>query len=78
MLVKISNFEIISSSQQVEKNELLVDDDVDELEEEEERKKRKKEEQIEKEREARLKHLNEWKVILAVATCHFFMFILPS
>lgn len=47
---------------EVEKNELLVDDDVDELEEEEERKKRKKEEQIEKEREARLKHLNEWKV----------------
>ena len=51
---------ILFFSEQLEKNEVLNDDD-NEIEEEE-RRKRKKEQQIEKEREERLTHLNEWKV----------------
>lgn len=46
--------------QQAKKNEVLNDDGDDS--EEEERMKRKKEEQIEKEREERVKQLNEWRV----------------
>lgn len=46
---------------EADKKELLNDDD-DEIEEEEERRRRKRDERIEKEREERLKHLNEWKV----------------
>lgn len=52
---------------QAEKNELLKDDE-DEIEEEE-RKKRKRGEQLEKEREERLKHLSEWKV-MHHSDCH--------
>ena len=40
----------------------MLKDDEDEIEEEE-RKKRKREEQLEKEREERLKHLSDWKVM---------------
>ena len=56
-----SSIVIFIISWQAEKNELLKDDE-DEIEEEE-RKKRKREEQLEKEREERLKHLSEWKVM---------------
>lgn len=45
---------------EAKKNEMLNDDGDDV--EEEERMKRKREEQMEKERDERLKHLNEWKV----------------
>ena len=52
---------------QTKKNEMLNDDGDDV--EEEERMKRKREEQIEKEREERLKHLNEWKVTYSQTVC---------
>ena len=60
LYVRVIYIYFLISSVQAEKNELLNDDD-NEIEEEERRKK-KKEQQIEKEREERLTHLNEWKV----------------
>ena len=66
------NYGLFLFLQQAEKNELLKDDD-DEIEEEEKRK-RKREEQIEKEREERVKNLNEWKVSIL----HFCQFKFTS
>ena len=58
---------VFFSVQQAKKNEMLNDDGDDV--EEEERMKRKRDEQIEKEREERLKHLNEWKVTYSQTVC---------
>ena len=60
--------------QQAKKNEMLNDDGDDV--EEEERMKRKREEQIEKERDERLKHLNEWKVTNTQTVCVIFITIM--
>lgn len=55
----------------------MLNDDGDDVEEEE-RMKRKREEQIEKEREERLKHLNQWKVTYSQALSIIFITIAPE